>query len=66
VLFACSAVLLLAGVASGIWEAQSLSPDILGFASSVARHSRYVKDVPGVDTTMSGAERARALGGRGL
>jgi hypothetical protein len=42
-------------------EMRTISPDILGFASSVARHSKYVK-LPPTDGTMSGAEKARLLG----
>jgi hypothetical protein len=61
VLFICSGILLLAGVASMIMDSRTIVPDILGFASSLARKSRYV-DLPKVNSSMSGAERARLLG----
>jgi hypothetical protein len=57
----CSLALLLVGIAGILLEMRTISPDILGFASSVARHSKYVK-LPHVDGTMSGGERARRLG----
>jgi hypothetical protein len=37
-----------------------IAPDILGFASSIARHNKYVK-VPHVDGTMSDGERVKRL-----
>ena len=40
---------------------QTISPDVLGFASTVIRKSKYVK-LPPVGSAASGAERARALG----
>jgi len=54
----CAAALLLIGIFGILLESRTIAPDILGFASSVARHSRYVK-LPKVDGTMSGGERAR-------
>jgi hypothetical protein len=57
----CSVVLLVIGVAGILLEMRTISPDIMGFASSVARHSKYVK-LPHTDGTMSGAEKARILG----
>ncbi|KAE9368028.1 hypothetical protein N431DRAFT_445092 [Stipitochalara longipes BDJ] len=57
----CAMVLLLIGILGIFVESITIAPDILGFASSVARHSRYVK-LPKVDGTMSGAERARLMG----
>jgi len=60
VLFFCSAVLLVAGVATAIWEHQTIAPDILGFASSIVRHSKYV-NFPKGDSTTTGPERARLL-----
>jgi len=60
-LFTCSGILLLAGVASMIMDLRTIVPDMLGFASSLARKSRYV-DLPKVNSSMSGAERARLLG----
>jgi hypothetical protein len=57
----CSLALLLIGIAGVLLESRTIAPDILGFASSVARHSKYVK-LPHVDGTMSGGERAKRLG----
>jgi hypothetical protein len=57
----CSGVLLLVGTAGVLLEMRTVRSDILGFASSLARHSKYVK-LPPSDGTMSGAERARILG----
>jgi hypothetical protein len=57
----CAVMLLLIGIAGVLLESRTIAPDILGFASSVARHSKYVK-LPKVDGTMSGAERARRMG----
>jgi hypothetical protein len=60
VLFASSSILLFAGVAAVYFDHDTIVPDILGFASSVARKSKYV-DLPKMDMTMSGAERANKL-----
>lgn len=60
-LIICSTILLLAGILSIWWDARTVSPDVLGFASSVIRKSKYVQ-LPKVEGTASGAERARALG----
>jgi hypothetical protein len=60
-LMVCSVFLLLAGIFSIWWDARTVSPDVLGFASSVVRKSKYVQ-LPPVDNAASGAERARALG----
>jgi len=60
-LMICSLSLLLAGVFSIWWDARTVSPDVLGFASSVVRKSKYVK-LPPVENSASGAERARTLG----
>lgn len=61
VLILCSTALLLAGIFSILWDARTVSPDVLGFASSVVRKSKYVQ-LPKVNSAASGAERARALG----
>ena len=58
---ACAAVLLIIGIIGVLFESWTIAPDILGFASSVARHSKYVR-LPKVDGTMSGGERARIMG----
>jgi hypothetical protein len=60
-LFVCSGILLIASVASMIMDSRTIVPDMLGFASSLARKSKYV-DLPKVNSSMSGAERARLLG----
>jgi hypothetical protein len=60
-LMICSSFLLLAGVFSIWWDARTVSPDVLGFASSVVRKSKYVQ-LPPVASAASGAERARVLG----
>ncbi|KUJ11328.1 uncharacterized protein LY89DRAFT_242512 [Mollisia scopiformis] len=60
-LMICSVFLLLAGIFSIWWDARTVSPDVLGFASSVVRKSKYVQ-LPPVASAASGAERARALG----
>jgi hypothetical protein len=60
-LMLCSVFLLLAGIFSIWWDARTVSPDVLGFASSVVRKSKYVQ-LPSVDNAASGAERVRALG----
>lgn len=57
----CSAALLIAGIFSIWWDARTVSPDVLGFASSVVRKSKYVQ-LPPVASSASGPERARALG----
>jgi hypothetical protein len=57
----CAVTLLLIGIAGVLLESRTISPDILGFASNLARHSKYVK-LPKTDSTMSGGECARALG----
>jgi hypothetical protein len=57
----CAVTLLLIGIAGVLLESRTISPDILGFVSNLARHSKYVK-LPKTESTMSGGERARALG----
>ncbi|MCJ1477820.1 hypothetical protein MMC13_006493 [Lambiella insularis] len=56
-----SVVLLAAGVAGAIWDSQTIGPDILGFVSSIVRHSKYVR-LPDGGSAVGGAERARMLG----
>jgi hypothetical protein len=60
VLIICSAILLTAGITSAIWEHQTIGPDILGFASSIVRQSKYIA-LPKGDSTMTGSQRARML-----
>jgi hypothetical protein len=56
----CSVTLLVFGIASVIWEANTLAPDLLGFASSIPQQSKYAK-FPTLGSTMGGAQRAREL-----
>jgi hypothetical protein len=60
-LIVCSVFLLSAGVASIIWDARTISPHVLGFASNVVRKTKHVH-LPPVGPAASGAERVRALG----
>ncbi|MCJ1377999.1 hypothetical protein MMC17_001095 [Xylographa soralifera] len=60
-LLVSSVILLLAGVAGTIWDAQTIGPDILGFANSIVRKSKYIK-LPETPSTAGGAERARKMG----
>jgi hypothetical protein len=60
VLIICSVILLTAGITSAIWEHQTIGPDILGFASSIVRQSKYIA-LPKGDSTMTGSQRARML-----
>jgi hypothetical protein len=56
----CTALLLLAGVASVIVESMTVAPDTLGYVSTVARNSRYLQVKP-TSGAMTGPERARKL-----
>jgi len=60
VLFISSVILLVAGIASCIWDAQTVGPDVLGFASSIARNNKYI-NIPTVSSAVGGAERAKLL-----
>jgi hypothetical protein len=64
VLFVCTLLLQLLGLASVIVESRVVAPDVLGYVSTVARNSRYI-NVPKakLNGAMSGSERARTLGG---
>jgi len=57
----CSAFLFFVGVSGLIVESVTVSPDILGFASSLAKPSKYLKLPEELDGTVGGAERARIL-----
>jgi hypothetical protein len=59
-LFISSLVLFLAGFATAWWEHHTIGPDILGFASSIVRQSKYIS-VPKGTSGESGAERANRL-----
>lgn len=61
VYFVCAALLLVAGVVSTIIEGRLVVPDVLGYASSSARNSRYLT-LPKTGSSLSGAERVRKVG----
>jgi len=58
----CTAVLFIAGVSAILLESRTVAPDVLGYASNVARNSRYLT-LPKTYGYMSGSERARKVGG---
>jgi hypothetical protein len=62
VFLACSIILLLAGLASIYFDARTITPNILGYASSLTRNNKYM-DIPKQYkySTMGGAEQARAM-----
>ena len=62
VFLASAIVLFLIGVASVILESMLVVPDILGYASSLARNNRYLHLPKLPAKPMSGAERARVIG----
>ena len=52
----------MAGVACAIWDAQTIGPDVFGFANSMMRNGKYIKLPEGAeDAAVSGPERARLL-----
>lgn len=55
-------VLLVVGIASIILESFLIAPDVLGYASSLARNNRYLHLPKTAAKPMSGPERARTLG----
>jgi hypothetical protein len=59
--FVCSSVLLIAGIISTILESITIAPDVLGYASSVARNSRYIV-MPKTSSAMSAGERLLKIG----
>jgi hypothetical protein len=59
-LFVSSAVLLGSGIASAWWEHHTIGPDVLGFASSIVRQSKYIKGPKG-STAESGSQRANRM-----
>ncbi|KAM7183983.1 hypothetical protein V8F33_013254 [Rhypophila sp. PSN 637] len=75
-LFACVLVLLMVGIASVAVESMLVAPDVLGYASTLARNNRHLHlpetataGTAGSQTTgptgpmtMSGSERARLIG----
>jgi len=58
----CCIILLIAGVAAILVESQTVAPDVLGYVSTVARNSKYLR-LPKTNSTMSGGDRLRKLGG---
>jgi hypothetical protein len=63
VLLASVIVLLIIGIASIVLESFLIAPDVLGYASSLARNNRYLHLPKTAAKPMSGPERARTLGG---
>lgn len=59
-LFISSFTLLGAGIASAWWEHHTIGPDILGFASSLVRQSRYITGPKG-STAESGSARTNRM-----
>lgn len=59
-LLACCIILLAAGVFAAWFEYHTIGPDILGFASSIVRQSKYIS-VPKRTSGERGAERAGIL-----
>jgi hypothetical protein len=59
----CALTLLMIGIAGVLLESRTTAPDVLGWVSSVARQSKYIK-LPKIEGEgpMSGAERAKRLG----
>ncbi|KAL4892106.1 hypothetical protein BDV59DRAFT_202997 [Aspergillus ambiguus] len=53
-------VLVVAVVLTPVVQSRTLTPDILGYVSSLTRENPYVR-LPGPASTLSGAERARLL-----
>lgn len=62
VLLVSVVVLLVVGIASIIIESFLIAPDVLGYASSLARNNRYLHLPKTAANPMSGPERARTLG----
>jgi hypothetical protein len=58
----CSLLLLLASIATVLLETFLVIPDIFGYASTMARESRYLH-LPKTSSAMNGADRARMIGG---
>ena len=56
-------ILLIVGIASVVLEGMLIAPDVLGYASTLARNSRYLHLPKTAAKPMSGPERARAIGG---
>ena len=56
-------VLLVIGIASIVLESFLIAPDVLGYASTLARNNRYLHLPKTAAKPMSGPERARAIGG---
>ena len=63
VLLASCVVLLIIGIASIVLESFLIAPDVLGYASSLVRNSRYLHLPKTAAKPMSGPEKARTIGG---
>jgi hypothetical protein len=59
--FICCFILLVGGIIAIAFESITVAPDVLGYASNVARQSRYLH-LPPTTTDMKGSERARTIG----
>lgn len=57
----CCCLLLIAGVVSILFESVTVAPDILGYASNVARNNRYLH-LPPTTSDMRGSERIKVIG----
>ncbi len=61
-LYTCSIILLIIGFISVFIESRIVAPDVLGYASTLARSSRYLH-LPKTTAGMSAPDRLRKLGG---
>ncbi|KAH8660203.1 hypothetical protein BX600DRAFT_438418 [Xylariales sp. PMI_506] len=59
--FACAIILFVAGLASTIIDGMLVVPDVLGYASTAARNSRYLQ-LPKTSSKMSAPQRVREVG----
>lgn len=62
VFLTCVIILLLTGIVSVVLESVLVAPDVLGYASTLARNSRYLHLPKHAAKPMSGPERARVIG----
>ncbi len=58
----CCGTLLIAGIFSVWLEGMTVAPDVLGYASSVARNSKYLH-LPKTNSAMGAGQRLQQLGG---
>ncbi|KAH8668384.1 hypothetical protein BX600DRAFT_434925 [Xylariales sp. PMI_506] len=59
--FVCAGILLVAGIFSTVIDGLLVVPDVLGYASSAARNSRYLH-LPKTSSKMSAPQRVREIG----